>query len=138
MPHPCPGPPPLPALPPQKHLSLEGCGLCVAPPSLCALPRLAHLDLTCNALAWLPPGPYLAALETLILSANRFVPVGWGRAGGGAGGGGGGARAGGGIWGWEAWRPGPCMGSAGAPGRPTATQRRAVVGLSDVRGREGS
>ena len=129
MPHPCPGPPPLPALPPQKHLSLEGCGLCVAPPSLCALPRLAHLDLTCNALAWLPPGPYLAALETLILSANRFAAVRGGRGGGGR------ARARGhlGLGSVEARAL-----HAGAPGRPTATQRRAVVGLSDVRGREGS
>lgn len=33
---------------------------------------LAHLPLQ----AWLPPGPYLRSLETLLLSANRLAQVG--------------------------------------------------------------
>jgi hypothetical protein len=59
----------------QEHLSLEANTLCTLPSGVAALPALRHLDLSCNALAWLPQGPYLRRLETLILSANRLAVV---------------------------------------------------------------
>lgn len=68
----------LPACLLQAHLSLEGNSLFTLPPAVAALPALRQLDLTANMLSWLPPGPYLSALDTLILSANRLNQV-WGR-----------------------------------------------------------
>lgn len=71
-----PHPPSTPTHPrPQEHLSLESNALCTLPPALTALTGLRHLDLTGNQLAWLPPGPYLRRLETLLLSGNRLAQV---------------------------------------------------------------
>jgi len=66
--------PPHPS-PKQEHLSLEANTLCTLPPAVAALPALRHLDLGCNPLSWLPTGPYLRTVETLILSGNRFSQV---------------------------------------------------------------
>ena len=60
----------------QEHLSLESNSLFTLPPAVAALPALRQLDLSANMLSWLPPGPYLSTLETLILSANRLNQVG--------------------------------------------------------------
>lgn len=70
-------PAPLPSLPPevQVSLSLEGNGLNAVPASLTKLPALRVLDLTANALASLPPGPYLERLEMISLAGNRILRV---------------------------------------------------------------
>lgn len=65
-------PPPLRV---QEHLSLEANSLCTLPPALTALPSLRYIDLSTNQLAWLPPGPWLRGLDTLLLSGNRLAQV---------------------------------------------------------------
>lgn len=69
-----------PATPVQPPLQpgaseLESNSLFTLPPAVAALPALRQLDLSANMLSWLPPGPYLSTLETLILSANRLNQV---------------------------------------------------------------